>query len=44
VIGGTFEFVGELPDIELRFSVTLESGEMAEGHYTGLFDFADRVQ
>ncbi len=44
VIGGTFEFTGELPDIELRFSVTLESGEMAEGHYTGLFDFADRVQ
>jgi len=44
VIGGTFEFIGELPDIELRFSVTLENGEMAEGHYTGLFDFADRIQ
>jgi len=42
VIGGTFEFSGDLPDIELRFSVTLENGESVEGHYTGLFDFADR--
>lgn len=43
VIGGTFEFIGALPNIELRFSVTLENGELAEGHYTGLFDFADRI-
>lgn len=43
VIGGTFEFDGVLPDIELRFSVTLENGELAEGYYTGLFDFADRI-
>lgn len=43
VIGGTFEFAGELPDIELNFSVTLENGQQAEGHYTGLFDFADRI-
>jgi len=44
VTDGTFEFIGGLPDIELRFSVTLDNGEMAEGHYTGLFDFADRIQ
>ena len=43
VIGGTFEFTGVLPDIELRFNVTLENGEIVEGHYTGLFDFADRI-
>ncbi len=42
ITGGTVEFTGTLPDIELRFSVTLENGETAEGHYTGLFDFADR--
>jgi hypothetical protein len=43
VIGGTFEFNGALPDIELRFSVTLENGAQAEGYYTGLFDFANRI-
>jgi len=43
VIGGTFDFAGALPNIELRFSVTLENGQLAEGHYTGLFDFADRM-
>jgi hypothetical protein len=43
VIGGTFEFDGVLSDIELRFSVTLENGQLAEGHYIGLFDFADRI-
>jgi hypothetical protein len=43
VIGGTFEFTGALPDIELRFSVTLENGALAEGYYTGLFDVADRI-
>ncbi len=43
VIGGTFEFGGELPDIELSFSLMLENGMSAEGHYTGLFDFADRI-
>lgn len=43
VIGGTFEFEGVLPKIELNFSVTLENGQMAEGHYTGLFDFANRI-
>lgn len=43
VIGGTFEFAGVLPDVELNFSVTLENGQHAEGHYTGLFDFADRI-
>ncbi len=42
IIGGTIEFTGTLPDIELRFSVTLANGQSAEGHYTGLFDFADR--
>lgn len=42
VIGGTIEFTGTLPDIELRFSLTLANGQTAEGHYTGLFDFADR--
>lgn len=42
VTGGTIEFGGMLPDIELRFSFTLENGVQAEGHYTGLFDFADR--
>lgn len=42
VIDGTIEFTGTLPDIELRFSVTLANGQTAEGHYTGLFDFADR--
>ena len=43
VIGGTFEFDGALPAIELRFNVTLENGQQAEGHYSGLFDFADRI-
>ena len=43
VIGGTFDFAGTLPDIELNFSVSLENGMKAEGHYTGLFDFADRI-
>jgi hypothetical protein len=43
IIGGTFEFDGGVPDIELRFSVTLENGQSAEGYYTGLFDFADRI-
>ena len=42
VVGGTIEFTGILPDIELQFSVTLENGMLAEGHYTGLFDFTDR--
>ena len=42
VTGGTIEFGGMLPDIELRFSFTLENGVQAEGHYTGLFDFAER--
>ncbi len=42
VVGGTIEFTGILPDIELQFSVTLENGLLAEGHYTGLFDFTDR--
>ena len=42
VIGGTFEFSGALPDIELNFDVTLENGQQAVGHYTGLFDFAER--
>jgi len=42
IIGGTIEFTGKLPDIELRFNVTLENGLAAEGYYTGLFDFADR--
>ena len=44
VIAGTIEFTGELPNIELRFSLTLEGGQLAQGHYTGLFDFADRLQ
>lgn len=43
VIGGTVDFSGVLPDIELRFSVTLDNGQTAEGFYTGLFDFADRT-
>ena len=42
VVGGTVEFTGILPDIEVNFSVTLENGLLAEGHYTGLFDFTDR--
>ncbi len=42
VVGGTIEFTGILPDIEVQFSVTLENGLLAEGHYTGLFDFTDR--
>jgi hypothetical protein len=42
VIGGTIDFTGILPDIELHFSVSLENGQTAEGHYTGLFDFTDR--
>lgn len=43
VTGGTIEFSGVLPDIELRFHVTLENGLTADGFYTGLFDFADRT-
>lgn len=42
VIGGTVDFTGVLPNIELRFSVTLEDGQLVEGHYTGLFDFTSR--
>lgn len=42
VIGGTVNFTGVLPDIELRFSVTLEGGQFVEGRYTGLFDFTSR--
>ncbi len=42
VVGGTIEFTGILPDIAVQFSVTLENGLLAEGHYTGLFDFTDR--
>ncbi len=39
VVGGTIDFTGTLPDIELRFSITLDDGQLVEGHYTGLFDF-----
>lgn len=42
VVGGTIDFTGTLPDIELHFSVTLEDGQLVEGHYTGLFDFTSR--
>jgi len=42
VIGGTVEFAGAVPDIELNFSVTLSDGQLAEGRYTGLFDFTKR--
>lgn len=42
VVGGTVEFTGAVPDIELNFSVTLSDGQLAEGHYTGLFDFTER--
>ncbi|ASJ76397.1 hypothetical protein [Granulosicoccus antarcticus] len=42
VLGGTIEFTGILPDIELEFSVTLQNGLTAKGHYTGLFDFTNR--
>lgn len=42
VLGGTIAFVGVLPDIELDFSVQLDNGRSATGHYTGLFDFTDR--
>lgn len=42
VVGGTIEFTGALPDIELQFSMTLENGLSARGHYTGLFDFTNR--
>jgi len=44
VVGGMIKFTGELPDIELNFSLSMENGQSAEGHYTGLFDFADRLQ
>lgn len=42
VVGGTMAFLGDIPDIEIRFSLQLEDGQLAEGHYTGLFDFIDR--
>ncbi len=42
VVGGTIDFTGTLPNIELRFSVTLDDGQLVEGHYTGLFDFTRR--
>ena len=42
VVGGTIDFTGTLPDIELHFSVNLEDGQLVEGHYTGLFDFTRR--
>ena len=42
VTDGTVEFSGELPDIELRFSLMLSNGASVEGHYTGLFDFTER--
>lgn len=42
VVGGTIEFTGAVPDIELTFSVLLSDGQTVEGHYTGLFDFTQR--
>ncbi|MGQ7845427.1 hypothetical protein ACUNV4_13170 [Granulosicoccus sp. 3-233] len=42
VVGGTIDFTGTLPYIELHFSVTLEDGQLVKGHYTGLFDFTRR--
>lgn len=42
IVGGTIEFTGIVPDIEVHFSVTLENGLLAQGHYTGLFDFTNR--
>lgn len=42
VIGGSMEFNGVLPDIELRMAWILSNGQLAEGDYTGLFDFTDR--
>lgn len=42
VVGGTVAFIGAVPDIKLTFSVLLNDGQTAEGHYTGLFDFTER--
>ncbi|MFK7855981.1 MAG: hypothetical protein AB8B79_17825 [Granulosicoccus sp.] len=42
VVGGTIEFTGAIPDVELNFSVLLSDGQTVEGHYTGLFDFTQR--
>ena len=42
VLDGIIDFVGALPDIELRLNVTLNDGQTVTGHYTGLFDFTPR--
>ncbi|MFK7893402.1 MAG: hypothetical protein AB8B63_21480 [Granulosicoccus sp.] len=42
IIGGQVKFDGVLPDIALRFTLYLDNGQTATGHYTGLFDFIDR--
>lgn len=42
VVGGTIDFTGTVPDIELHLSLSLANGQLVEGHYTGLFDFTER--
>jgi hypothetical protein len=42
IVAGSITFSGTLPDLELRFSVALDNGQIAMGHYDGLFDFTQR--
>lgn len=42
VIDGTVIFSGTLPNIELHLNLLLETGQLVEGHYYGLFDFTER--
>lgn len=42
IVGGRITFSGLFPDIALQFSVTLQSGQIANGRYSGLFDFTER--
>lgn len=42
IIDGTMTFSGLLPNLELSFSLLLDNGQSATGHYTGLFDFTQR--
>ncbi len=42
VVDGLVQLTGVLPDIVIEFSVTLSSGQLVTGNYSGLYDFTQR--
>lgn len=42
VLDGSISFSGRLSDLALEFVVTLDTGQIASGYYTGLINFAVR--